>query len=192
MKKSLIVATSEKQRVIGIDNTLPWKLKDDMKLFVEHTKGKTVIMGRKTFESLGSKPLKGRHNRVITSDTTKHGHKTYFSSPETGTYLSYHPSVEAALAAAEENLEEHVVFIGGERIYREALLVVDEMIVTFVDADVEGDAFFTSFTIKDRDGIRTPAGFTFGKPFMVSEVLLIQEKNERNDHSFVSYKLTPA
>ena len=67
MKISMIAAMTE-DRVIGIKNTLPWKLPNDMKWFRQHTLGKPIIMGRKTFESFGAKPLPGRMNIIITHD----------------------------------------------------------------------------------------------------------------------------
>ncbi len=127
---SLIAALS-RNRVIGKDGGLPWRLPEDAKHFRRTTLGKPVIMGRKTWESL-DEPLDGRENIVVT-------HQEGYSAPGC---LVVH-SVEAALQRAKDH--EEVMIAGGEAIYRECLPRAGRMYLTFVDAEVEGDAFFPEF-----------------------------------------------
>lgn len=126
-KLSLIVAYS-KNRTIGRDNALPWKLKQDLAHFKRSTLGHPIIMGRKTWESLG-RPLPGRLNIVITRS---------LGYPAEGAEVVN--SLAAALAVAAPAAQAFV--IGGEEIYRLSLAEADEVIATEIDANVEGDAFF--------------------------------------------------
>lgn len=124
---SLIVAYS-RNRVIGKDNQLPWKLSGDLAHFKRQTLGKPIIMGRKTWLSLG-RPLPGRTNIVV----SRSGQGDF-----TGAVLV--DSLQAAFNAAG-NVEE-VCIIGGAQLYADALSKVDKVIATEIDIDVEGDAFF--------------------------------------------------
>lgn len=127
MKLSLIVAMA-KNNAIGKNNQLPWHLPADLKYFKSVTMGKPIIMGRKTFESIG-RPLPGRQNIVITrSETWTAPDITIVATPE-------------AAAGAVVDVEEAMV-IGGAEIYRAMLLLVSKLYVTEVDLTVEGDAFF--------------------------------------------------
>jgi dihydrofolate reductase len=133
MKLSLIVAVS-RNGVIGLDNQLPWHLPEDLKYFKSVTMGKPIVMGRKTYDSIG-RPLPGRTNIVITRDPSWHADGVMVAQ-----------SLESALdmgskASAEAGVEE-VMVIGGEQIYRMTLPAADRLYLTQVDADVEGDAFF--------------------------------------------------
>ena len=130
-----LIAAMGKNRVIGKDNSLPWKLPADLKRFRQITLGKPVVMGRKTFESLG-KPLPNRKNIVITRD------KNYKAE---GCIVVH--SVENALKAAEGN--EEVMVIGGEQIFREVLPIANRMYLTFIDKDFEGDAYFPEYNQKE-------------------------------------------
>ncbi|WP_420962752.1 dihydrofolate reductase [Brucella sp. IR073] len=130
---SLIVAIAQ-NGVIGRDNGLPWRLSTDMKRFKAITIGKPVIMGRKTWESIG-RPLPGRANIVVTRDAS------YF--PE-GAETAH--SVERALElgrirAAEAEVDE-ICVIGGGEIYRQALPLADRLHVTEIIGEVEGDTTF--------------------------------------------------
>jgi dihydrofolate reductase len=123
-----IVAAIGKNRVIGQDGKLPWHISEDLKRFKKLTSGHTVLMGRKTFESIG-KPLSNRRNVVISS---KH-------IPNVETY----PSIEAALTALAD--QDKVFIIGGGQIYAQLLDRADELYLTLVDKRVEGDAFFPPY-----------------------------------------------
>ncbi|SMC33642.1 dihydrofolate reductase [Polynucleobacter kasalickyi] len=129
MTISIIVARS-KSGVIGINNQLPWHLPADLKHFKAITSGHPILMGRKTWDSLG-RPLPNRRNIVI--------------SRQTGLDLAgaeCFSSLEAAIAACQDAPE--VFIIGGAQIYEQALSLVDQLIITEVDIEVDGDAFFPS------------------------------------------------
>lgn len=134
MRKALIVAMSQ-NRVIGRNNSLPWYLPGDLKYFKQATMGKPIIMGRKTWDSIG-RPLPGRMNVVISRNPE-------WEAPA-GTVAA--TSLKEALIKAEAQAEiedgEEVMIIGGGQIYIEALPMVDRIYVTQVHAEVEGDAFF--------------------------------------------------
>ncbi len=127
MQLNLIVAYA-RNRTIGRDNTLPWKLPGDLAHFKRSTLGCPIVMGRKTWDSLG-RPLPGRRNIVITRDTTK-----AFVGAEGFT------SLLQALETVKE--AEQVFIIGGAQIYQQALPLVDRVVATEVQADIEGDAVF--------------------------------------------------
>ncbi|KRA00835.1 dihydrofolate reductase [Achromobacter sp. Root565] len=124
---TLIVAYST-NRAIGRDNALPWKLPGDLAHFKRSTLGHPIIMGRKTWDSLG-RPLPGRSNIVISRNPD-------FSAA--GAILA--PTLEAAVAACGDIDEAFV--IGGAQIYAQALPLARRVLATEVHADVEGDAFF--------------------------------------------------
>jgi dihydrofolate reductase len=126
---SIIVALA-KNRVIGIENRLPWHLPGDMQWFRRHTLGKTVVMGRKTYESIG-KPLPDRRNVVVTRAAD-------FSAP--GCIVVH--SLDEALAVAPGS---ELMIMGGEDIYRQTLPRADRLYLTLVDAEVHGDAWFPDF-----------------------------------------------
>lgn len=127
---SLIWAMAD-NRVIGIENRLPWKLPADMQWFRKQTMGKPIIMGRKTFESFGAKALPGRANIIITHD------KAY----QTEGAVVVH-SVDEALQEAEQKNAEEVMIIGGASFYEQMLPKADRLYVTLVHGSFEGDAFF--------------------------------------------------
>ena len=126
-----LIAAVAKNRVIGKDNQLLWHLPEDMKFFRETTRGKPVIMGRKTWESLPDafRPLPGRRNIVISRQAD-------FAAP--GAELAN--SLESALQLAAQ--AEAAFIIGGEQIYRQGMNVADRLEITEVDLSPEGDAWF--------------------------------------------------
>ncbi|WP_067223032.1 type 3 dihydrofolate reductase [Marinomonas gallaica] len=130
---SLIVAMST-NRVIGINNSLPWHLPNDLKYFKQVTMGKPIVMGRNTYESIG-KPLPGRRNIVISRNPDY--------QPDGVDVVS---SLDAAIKLGEDicliDGHEEVMIIGGAQIYALALPRVDRLYITHVDAEVNGDAFF--------------------------------------------------
>ncbi|MDG1819661.1 MAG: dihydrofolate reductase [Porticoccaceae bacterium] len=136
MKISLIVAVS-RNGVIGIDNQLPWHLPEDLKYFKSVTMGKPIIMGRKTFDSIG-RPLPGRTNIVITRDSSWQA-----EGVEVAQTLAQAMTL-GGLACANAGVDEAMV-IGGEQIYRMTLPAADRLYLTEVQAEVEGDAFFPEF-----------------------------------------------
>lgn len=136
MTISLIVAMG-KNRGIGIDGNLPWHLPADLKHFKETTMGKPVIMGRKTYESIG-KPLPGRLNIVL----SKSGWK-----PTDDSVIVKETLPSAIRYAVLDNPQKHteIMIIGGGMIYNEAISFVDRMYITRVDAAPECDAFFPEY-----------------------------------------------
>jgi dihydrofolate reductase len=140
MKISLIVAVS-RNGVIGIDNQLPWHLPEDLKYFKSVTMGKPIIMGRKTYDSIG-RPLPGRTNIVITRDSSWQA-----EGVEVAQTLAQAMTL-GRLACANAGADEAMV-IGGEQIYRMTLPAADRLYLTEVQAEVEGDAFFPEFDAKE-------------------------------------------
>jgi dihydrofolate reductase len=130
MKISLIVAASL-NNAIGKHNQLLWHLPKDMRFFKNTTWAMPVIMGRKTFESLGSKPLNGRLNIIISRN------KSF--ETEGATVVD---SIKAAIAIAAEENYKQVYVIGGGEIYKEAILIADRLYITRVQTEIEGDTFF--------------------------------------------------
>ena len=129
MKISIVVAVAEKN-VIGAKNKLPWYLSADLRRFKELTSGHHIIMGRKTYESIG-KPLPNRTNIVITRN------KNYKAE---GCIVAH--SLEEALKAAKENKETEAFIIGGAEIFKEALPIADKIYLTKIHKNFEGDTFF--------------------------------------------------
>jgi dihydrofolate reductase len=133
VRLSLIAAVAE-NHVIGAGGAMPWRLSSDMKRFKSLTMGKPVIMGRKTFETLG-KPLAGRLNIVISRRPD--------FSPEGAVVV---PSLDAALVAAEARAlaagDDEIMVIGGGEIYRAAIGLADRLYITHVEATPGGDAVF--------------------------------------------------
>lgn len=125
---SLIAALAD-NGVIGMANALPWKLPADMRWFREKTLGKPVIMGRKTFDSLGGKPLPGRTNIVISGDRAYRAEGALVVE-----------SIDAALRAAGDCAE--AMIIGGASLYAQTLPRADRLYLTFVHTECEGDAWF--------------------------------------------------
>ncbi|TGG90632.1 dihydrofolate reductase [Natronospirillum operosum] len=133
MRKALIWAQA-RNRVIGRNNKLPWYLPEDLRFFKRTTFGKPVIMGRRTFDSIG-KPLPGRANIIITR------HPDDLPATVTGV-TSLEQAIDTAEANALVNGEEEIIIMGGAQIYELALPQADRLYVTHVHADVEGDALF--------------------------------------------------
>ena len=129
---SIIVAIAQ-NGTIGDKNSLLWHIKEDMRFFRTTTSGHAVIMGRKTFESLGSRPLPKRTNIVITrQDVMFEG------------ALTAH-SLEEAIRMADG--DEEIFVIGGAQIYAEALKVADRLYITRVEHDYDGDTSFPEFDL---------------------------------------------
>lgn len=126
MTISIIVAFSD-NNIIGKNNKMPWSLSDDLKRFKEITTGHTVVMGRRTYESLG-KPLPKRKNIVLTS------------IPESIIDCVTADSLKDAVEISENETE--LFIIGGGSVYKQALSIADKLYITKVHADVDGDTEF--------------------------------------------------
>lgn len=130
---SIIVAMGN-NRAIGKDNQLLWHLPEDLQYFKRVTMGKPIIMGRKTFESIG-RPLPGRLNIVLTRQT---------DWQHEGVKVVHTIEDALQLAQAQSLIDgiDEVMVIGGAEIYQAALPQADKLYITQVDADIDGDAFF--------------------------------------------------
>jgi dihydrofolate reductase len=123
-----IIAAMDKRRLIGKDGGLPWSAPADLRRFAEYTKGGTLLMGRKTFESIG-RPLRGRRNVVVSRnpDWRPKG-------------VSLFGSLEAALSSMEGG--EHVYVIGGASLYKSTIPFAARMRLTLVHGEYQGDTYF--------------------------------------------------
>lgn len=140
-----IIAAIGKNRELGKDNKLLWHIPDDMKRFRELTSGHTIIMGRKTFESIG-RLLPKRTNIIITRDSSLDPHK--FCSSENCDVLTFicH-SLEKTLDKAREIGENEVFVIGGGQIYDQALPLADKLYLTVVEGTFDADTFFPDYSV---------------------------------------------
>tara|TARA_R110000787_G_scaffold19570_4_gene58573 strand:- start:312 stop:800 length:489 start_codon:yes stop_codon:yes gene_type:complete len=130
---SMIVAHAN-HRVIGKNNDMPWHLPADLAYFKKTTLGKPIIMGRKTFQSIG-RPLPGRKNVVISRDDSFQADGVEVVN-----------SVDAALALVSDSKE--VMVIGGGAIYQHCLAAAQRLYITHIDATIEGDTYFPEYDLK--------------------------------------------
>lgn len=161
MTISSIVAFSD-NNVIGIDNELPWHLPNDLKFFKRTTSNHTIIMGRKTFESIG-RPLPNRENIVITRNA---------SYKADG--IRCFDSIEAAVKYCENKAKDEIFFIGGAQIYKACLPWTDKLFITRVHTTIDnGTAFFPEVALNKWELIKKEP----------------QQKDEKNafDHTFETY-----
>ena len=161
---SIVVAVAD-NGVIGRGNALPWDLPDDLQHFKRTTMGRPIVMGRKTFESIG-RPLPGRLNIILTRDPSW-----------TASGVSVASSIEQAIDLAEGQAfidgADSVMVIGGAEVYRQALPFASRAFVTRVHGHIDGDAFFDLDEIASWREValeRVPAG-------------------ERNSHDFSVIRL---
>ncbi|PTJ55511.1 dihydrofolate reductase [Staphylococcus saprophyticus] len=131
MTLSILVA-HDQQRVIGVNNQLPWQLPSDLKHVKSLTTGNTLVMGRATFESIG-KPLPNRRNVVLTRNK------------------SFKPEGVDVIHSFEEiyDLPGHVFIFGGQSLFEEMIDKVDDMYITVIEDKYNGDTFFPPYTFKD-------------------------------------------
>jgi len=123
-----LIAAMASNRVIGINNTLPWHLPADFKHFKAVTMGKPILMGRKTYESIG-RPLPGRTNIIITNNPSYVAEGCHVVN-----------SIEQALTLTEDDAE--VMVIGGASFYQQTLPIAQRIYLTIIHHDFEGDAHF--------------------------------------------------
>jgi dihydrofolate reductase len=132
---SIVVAVS-RNGVIGRDGDMPWKLSTDLKRFKAMTLGKPIIVGRKTLDSFGGKPLPGRPHIVVTRDVSRIIEGVQLAG-------SVEEAVNTAQAIAAATGADEIGIIGGGEIYRQSMNFVDRLYVTHVEADIlDGDTFF--------------------------------------------------
>lgn len=153
MRVSMIVAKSL-NGVIGLGNKLPWTLKSDLAHFKKVTMGHHLILGRKTFDSFGGKPLPGRMHLILSNE------------PKAATEnVIWFNSVFRALKHAERQGEKEVFIIGGAQIYKACISLVDRLYLTEVQAEVKGDTYFPSLSLKNWN--------------LVSEVVVPQDSDNQ-------------
>ena len=158
MKRSIVVAVA-RNGVIGRDNALPWRLPADMAHFKKVTMGHPVVMGRRTYESIG-RPLPGRKNIVVTRNRA-------FDAPGCTVVTSLDEAWRAAGDADE------VCVIGGTTLFEETLPVADVIHLTEVEADVPGDTYFPPFDRrqwKEKEVARHPADERNAYPTRILEL----------------------
>lgn len=129
-----LIAAMDKNHLIGVDNNLPWHLPADLQYFKSVTMNKPILMGRKTYDSIG-RPLPGRQNIVLTRGDVEIEGVTVVNS------------IDEAIAAAGD--VEEVMVIGGSSIYELVLPKVQRMYLSFVEGEFEGDAWFPEFNDED-------------------------------------------
>lgn len=130
----VVIAALARNHVIGRDNMLLWRLKSDLRRFRELTMGKPIIMGRKTFQSIG-RPLPGRHTIVMTRDPG-------FAPDGVMICRSLEEALDAARILAKRHDQPEIAIVGGAQIYELAMPLADRLYLTLVEAEPEGDAFF--------------------------------------------------
>ena len=165
MRKALIVAMS-RNRVIGRNNKLPWYLPGDLKYFKQATMGKPIIMGRRTWESIG-KALPGRLNIVVSS-------KELELPPGVAKVETLDEAFKKAEAQAMLDGVDEVMVIGGGQVYEAVLPDIDRIYITQVHAEIEGDAFFPEIDLEQWQEIGR-------EDFSASD-------NNPYDYSFVVYQ----
>ena len=136
---SHVVALSN-NNVIGVDNDLPWSLKTDLSHFKKYTTNKIIIMGRKTYESIG-KPLPNRVNYVVSQTINEIEGAIVCNSTEN--------AIESAKElCSKENLNE-IVIIGGGYLFRDTVSITNKLIITRVDCDIDGDVFYPDIDLSN-------------------------------------------
>ncbi|OCG24422.1 dihydrofolate reductase [Gilliamella sp. App2-1] len=133
---SIIVAMAD-NGVIGLNNRMPWHLPADLAWFKKNTLNKPVIMGRKTFESIG-RSLPGRHNIIISRQATKESNLV--------ANVSWVQSIDAAILLAQTQHVDEAFIIGGGDIYKQALPLVNRLYLTHIEADLQGDTYFPDYS----------------------------------------------
>jgi dihydrofolate reductase len=130
--KLILIAAHDPNLVIGKNGELPWHYSEDLKFFKKQTMGHPIVMGRVVFEELNEKPLPGREN-IVLSRTNNYSHVKTFTG------------IEEALSYLKEKNEEKVFIIGGGEIYRQTLDQADQLIVTRIKKEYEGDTWFPEY-----------------------------------------------
>ena len=156
---SHLVAVSN-NLVIGVDNDLPWNLKADLAHFKKYTLNKIIIMGRKTYESIG-RPLPNRINYVVS--------RTLNEIP--GAYVFN--SLEDAISKAETenikiNIDNEIIIIGGGHLFNETVKTINKLIITRVDCDIDGDIYYPKIDLTQWSLVKTES----------------YKKDSQNDYNF--------
>ena len=158
---SLIVAMSQ-NRVIGHKNQLPWHLSEDLKHFKKTTMGHAMVMGRKTFESIG-KPLPGRKTIILTSNPNYH---------PAGTEVLHSLADIIKLKAAPEEC----FIVGGATLYEQMLVHCERLYLTLIKQDYEGDAYFPDFDLVQDFQIIEESPLQFSDPAQIPYQFVVAER----------------
>jgi dihydrofolate reductase len=152
--------------VIGVNNDLPWSLKDDLAHFKEYTTGKIIVMGRKTFESIG-RPLPNRINYVISSTLENVEGVSIFTNLE-----------DAIEAAKAYNLDKHianeVAIIGGGYLFRDSMDTFNKLVLTRVNCSIDGDVYYPEIDFNNWE--------------LVSSEKFLKNKDNQYDFAVETYK----
>ncbi len=137
---SHVVALSN-NNVIGVDNNLPWNLKTDLAHFKDYTTNKIIVMGRKTFESIG-RPLPNRKNLIVSNTLNEIN----------GAYI--YKSTEEAIKNAKEmcinnEIYNEIVIIGGGYLFRDTLKITNKLVLSKVDCEIDGDVFYPKINLEE-------------------------------------------
>ncbi len=133
--------------VIGVDNELPWKLKKDLQHFSTYTQNKAIIMGRKTYQSIGM-PLPNRKNIVISSTLNAQESLEVVSTLEQGIEVASDWNKAAAKS-------EEIVLIGGGYVFEDSINIVNKLILTRVDCEIDGDVFYPKIDLNNWEKVST-------------------------------------
>lgn len=167
------IAAMAKNRVIGVKNALPWSIPEDLRFFKDKTKGKILILGRKTFESLPS-PLPNRFHIIVTRNEDFYPKKTEkFTESDFAVVNSVEQAIELAKAMLNpthplyrESFGDEIMVCGGAEIYKLSLPFLDRIYLTVIEQDFPGDALFPDFshlgmklTLSDRRESEIPFVF---------------------------------
>jgi dihydrofolate reductase len=162
---SHVVAMSNNQ-VIGVNNDLPWNLKDDLAHFKRYTTGKTIVMGRKTFESIG-RALPNRVNYVISSTLSEIEGVSIFKTLD--------DAMEAAKAHnIENNISNEIAIIGGGYLFRDSINTFNKLVLTKVDCSIEGDVFYPDVDFSNWE--------------LVSSESFLKDKDNQYNFSIETYR----
>ena len=153
----IFVWAEDEKGAIGKDGGLPWKLPNDMKFFKETTTGHTVLMGRKTFESMGNRPLPNRQNLIMTRQ------------------LDYQADGVTVVHHLDDIVgnSEDIYVIGGSEIYKQFMPVVDVLWQTKIAGDFDGDTFFPQVNWEDWQ--------------LVEKIPGIRDEKNKHDHELLKY-----
>jgi len=165
MIQSMIVAMA-RNRVIGKDNKLPWHLPEDLKHFKDTTMGCPIIMGRKTYDSIG-RLLPGRENIIVTRN------------PELkieGATVCL--SLGEAISHCKTQDLDEVFVIGGAQIFNEALSQIDKLYLTVIDKDIEGDTYLPEIDLENEFQVTSTEEHSNGGPEKLSYSFIVAEKRK--------------
>ena len=164
MMKVAMVMAMDRNRLIGKEGGLPWKISADLKYFKRVTMGKPIIMGRKTWDSIG-RPLPGRTNIVVTRNTDWQADGVVVAN-----------DIQAALVVAEQHLgdAEECAVIGGAMLCEQAMLYTDRLYLTVVDHEFEGDTWLDSYKAEEwneisRERLEPGDGTEYALDFLLLE-----------------------